>query len=80
MTTWSFIGRVVAIGAIVLCGAGMRAQSAGMCDVPGYCCSATVAATRDCRGDQDKTLNIVVLYKHRPRCRDRWSEIAYRRG
>ena len=62
MTRSNFIRRAVAIGAIVLCGAGIRAQSASICDVPSYLLfgdsllqRVTAAVTKD------KTLNIVVL-------------------
>jgi len=62
MTTRSFIGRAVAIGAIVLCGAGMRAQSASMCDVPGYLLFGDSLLQRVTAAvAKDKTLNIVVL-------------------
>jgi hypothetical protein len=62
MTTWNFIGRAIAIGAIILCGAGMRAESAGMCDVPGYLLFGDSLLQRVTAAvAKDKTLNIVVL-------------------
>ena len=62
MRTWKAVGRAVAIGVIVLCGAGIRAQSASMCDVPGYLLFGDSLLQRVTAAvAKNKTLNIVVL-------------------
>jgi len=62
MTTWTAVGRAVAIGAIILCGAWTNVQAAGLCDVPGYLLFGDSLLQRATAAvSKDKALKIVVL-------------------
>ena len=62
MTMWTAVGRAVAIGAIVLCGAGAHAEPVGLCDVPGYLLFGDSLLQRvTAAASKDKALKIVVL-------------------
>lgn len=62
MKTWTAVGRAAAICAIVLCGAGARAQTTDPCAVPGYLLFGEFLLQRvTATVYKDKVLKILVL-------------------
>ena len=62
MMKWTAVGRAVAIGAIVLCSAAARGESADPCAVPGYLLFGDSLLNRvSAAVKKDKTLQIVAL-------------------
>src|SRR6185369_11078972 len=62
MKTWTALGRAVATGAILLCGAVARGEAADMCAVPGYLLFGDSLLNRvNAAVTKDKELKIVAL-------------------
>jgi len=62
MKTWTAVGRAVAMCAIILCGAGARAQTADRCAVPGYLLYGEFLLQRvTATVNKDKALKILAL-------------------
>lgn len=62
MKKWTALGRAVAVGAVILCGAAARGEPADVCAVPGYLLFGDSLLNRvNAAVTKEKTLKIVAL-------------------